>query len=350
MAFQQFTKCVEPENFEPRSRPKMVVTATAFAGIFATYALLTGHPWCALFAVEIAWCMFWILYCENWLYERLICLGGDVDAIGLVVKVDPPKFTWNLFDVDNDYVFNLLLQCTGFGVQEGDAELQNSPYGVLIENKPVILALGSKVPGYKKNGFMVPEDPPNSATLHCEMEGSVIHDYYLFLQAMLGITVLAFALCVLLPHWISLLSWILIILAVLIVGGMYESQVTHPGSPSDVNPDIATIHKDQDVLYVHGTWVYDPLHEGYNEIHPVKTCLKIGCWNSNWANTNPDPNAGPTEYDKNCLPGGGGGVILRLRNALEEARADVTIANQKLPEHQWRFHPLIDACVPDVIL
>lgn len=352
MAVQQFTRCIEPERFEPRSRPKMAAMAAVFAGTFAAYALLTGHPLCALFAIQLWTCMLWILYCENWLYERLICIGGDVEAIGLVVKLDPPKFTGKFWDVDNDYCFNLLLQCAGAGVQEGDPELQNSPYGVLIENKPVILALGSKVPGYKNNGYMVPADPPNSATLHCELEGSVIHDYYLLMQALLGITVLAFAACMILPPWLSWISWlILAILLGLTFIGMYGSQFTHPGSPSDVNPDLPTIHKNEDVLYVQGTWVYDPLHDGYNEIHPVKVCCKIGCWNFNWANTNCDPDKGPTEYDKHCLPGGGtNGIILRLRNALEEARAELTIANQKLPEHQWRFHPDLDGCIREVIL
>jgi len=27
---------------------------------------------------------------------------------------------------------------------------------------------------------------------------------------------------------------------------------------------------------VSGTWVYDSAHEGWNEIHPIKKCLRLG--------------------------------------------------------------------------
>ncbi|SRR6266436_510483 len=351
MAIQQFTKCVAPEKFETRSLPAMAAAAVAFASPFAAYALLTGHPLCALFAIELWTCMVWILYCENWLYERLICLGDFRDAVGMVIQVDEPKFTWKFWNPDNDYCFNLLLQCTEFGVQEGNPALQDSPYGELIKNQDVIKALGSKVPdkgGYETDGYMVPlktpglQNSPKSATLHCELEGSVVHDLNLIMKILLGITVLAFAVCMILPPWLSWVSWLILgILAILIFVGMYGSELYHPGSPSDVNPDLPTIHTGNaeglgaDILYVQGTWVYDPLHEGWNEIHPVTFCSKVGTWDGDWD-------------DYNCT--GTPGIILRLRNALEEARADETIANQKLPENQWRFHPDLDGCTREVIL
>jgi hypothetical protein len=71
------------------------------------------------------------------------------------------------------------------------------------------------------------------------------------------------------------------------------------GSPTDVDPslgDLQPIKLDPntdkplagaDIVYVRGTWVYDSLHEGWNEIHPVKVCAKVGTWTGDWATQPP---------------------------------------------------------------
>jgi len=276
----------------------------------------------------------------------------------MVINVDPPRFKVNLFDPDNDYTFDLLLQCTEFGVEAGDPALEASPYGVLIEERPVILALKPKVPGYISHGNIISANNTKSATLHCEFEGSVVHDLYLVMKALLGITALAFAACLIVPLIVSVI--ILIVLGILILLGLIGTQLTHPGSPSDVNPDLPTIHSNHedsdgnlrgaDVLYVQGTWIYDTLHDGHNEIHPIKACCKIGCWNGDWTNTNCHPEEGPTGYDRACLGTTEPPIILRLRKGFEEAQAEETLANQGRPEHQWHFHPDLDGCVAEVIL
>ncbi|CAN5551159.1 hypothetical protein BH20ACI3_BH20ACI3_32360 [soil metagenome] len=352
MALQHFTRCIEPERFRRRSIPGMVAMAGVFAAPFIAFAIVSGHPFCLAFALLMGHWMYWILYAENWLFERLICLGGDREAIGLAIYVSEPRgisLSTDTFDFDNDYSINVLLQCTELGVKEADQALRDSPYGGLIRNQTLITDLGSEVPGYEKNGYDLGDhDPTGSATLHCEFEGSGNHDQYLLAQAMLGIATAAFAVCIFVPWWVSLIILILLFLAGLI--GMLINKVGHPGSPSDVNPGLPTIHKDQDVLYIQGTWVYDPLHEGYNEIHPIKVCCKIGCWKGDWINTNCEPNGGPTGYDDACLSSTEPPIILRLRNGFKEAQAEETLANQKRPEHQWHFHPDLDGCAPQVIL
>ena len=352
MAPQQFTKCIAPELFRRRSLPGMVAMAGVFAAPFITFAIVSGHPLCLAFALLMGHWMYWILYCENFLFERLICLGEDVVAVGLAIHVSEPRgisLSPDTFDFDNDYSINILLQCTEPGVKEADPALRDSPYGELIRNQTLITDLGSEVPGYEKNGYDLGDaDPTGSATLHCEFEGSGVHDQYLFAQAMLGITGLAFAACIIVPWWVSLIILIALFLAGLI--GMLINKVGHPGSPSDVNDDVATIQKDQDVLYIQGTWVYDPLHEGYNEIHPVKACMKIGCWKGDWTNTNCEPNGGPTEYDLACTGTPEPPILLRLQQGFQEAQADETQANQARPEHQWQLHPDLDGCASDIIL
>jgi len=87
---------------------------------------------------------------------------------------------------------------------------------------------------------------------------------------------------------------VLLIMLLAFVIGKYASA----GSPADVNPHIGDLHAIEldanqkplpgaDIIYVRGTWVYDSLHEGWNEIHPVKACTKVGTWTGNWATQPP---------------------------------------------------------------
>ena len=62
-------------------------------------------------------------------------------------------------------------------------------------------------------------------TLHAEFEGSGNHDQYLFAQAMSGIATVAFAVCIFVPTWISILILILLGLAGLI---LYAHQQGRP--------------------------------------------------------------------------------------------------------------------------
>jgi hypothetical protein len=63
-----------------------------------------------------AGCTAGIAYCQWWLNQRLICLGGDRGALGAVFNVEPPETDWAIWDgaaylgaYDTDYSFNLLL-------------------------------------------------------------------------------------------------------------------------------------------------------------------------------------------------------------------------------------------------
>ena len=75
--------------------------------MMAALAIAEGEPWCALFAIEppmAGSCPF----CEWWLYDRLICLGGDRSAIGMLVTIEPVTGKSGLGEFDTDYSINLL--------------------------------------------------------------------------------------------------------------------------------------------------------------------------------------------------------------------------------------------------
>jgi hypothetical protein len=221
------------------------------------------------------------------------------------------------------------------------------PYGHLIAAQPGVTAIGLGTRGSfakdKASGKL-------AAVLHAEFEGDGNYKMLLASKVLLAFAIYALVACIFLP-WpvdlilggiIALISLLGLLLASLL-GGFGG------GSPSDVNGgDLQTNTTDPEtgqavnasVIYVAGTWVYDTLHEGWNEIHPIKECCIVGCWKGDWSDyTCGDEDTPPPPPD----------IILRLRKGFQEAKTDETLANQARPEHQWRFHPDIDGCASDII-
>jgi hypothetical protein len=341
VAFRQFTQCVQPADWKPRSYWMISLPSLILGPAAALLALAMGMPWCLLIVAEISGLVWLIAYCRHFLYHRLICLGRDRDVIGAVVSVSPPP-PFTEFDWDNDYSINLLLQNTEYGVKQEVAQ-ESQPYGELIAPQDVITnpPVSRKTPGhYARDEFGT---GLCCATLHAEFEGAGNYDLLQISQAMLAFALAALAACVFLP-WPAnvILGWGLGLLALLgwLIGAIL-SKTVREGDPSDVDPDIGTLHTNDkpgddglgrgaDIVYVQGTWVYDPLHDGWNEIHPIKICTKIGTWDGSWSEQAPD-------------------IILRARNGFESAQADETRANQRRPEHNWLVHPELDGCDPVVI-
>ena len=332
MAFKQYTRCIPPSEYISLDRAILITTqALLVGGTAAAIAIAAAHPICLIIALEITAIAAVVAYCRNWLYHRLLCLGGDRDVIGVIASISPPSPAMFDFDWDTDYSINLLLENTEFGVTQAQAE-QSTPYGYLIAPQDGVTAVGRATPGHtaldKATG-------KTSAILHCEFEGAGNYHLLLGAEAALGLAIAALIACIALPFPADLILALAALLA-LILGGLLGN--SDFGSPSDVDAGELHTNTDEnggygagaDILYVQGTWVYDPLHEGWNEIHPIKICTKVGKWDGDWS-TPPD-------------------VILRARNGFEVAQAEETRANQARPENQWRVHPDLDGCAPDIII
>lgn len=336
MAFKQYTRCIQPREYIKDLDHRLValVQSLLVTGTGGAVALVQGRLDCWPILLALLGITWVLAYCRLFLYERLICLGGDRDAVGVVVSVDGSHIGGF---PDNDFNVNLLPEPSEFGALRAEVEV-STPYGYLVHEQDKIRDAGLPTAGHDNKDEATDK---TSETLHCEFEGGGA--YALLLGAEIGFALAAAALilCVYLPPIpglqtvISVLA-LLALLAVLL-GGLIGLGTS--GSPSDVDSNLGEIRVNSngnngmgagaDILYISGTWVYDPWHEGWNEIHPVKICTKVGTWDGDW-DLPPD-------------------VIFRLRTQFELAGSAETKAAQARPEHAWAVHPALDGCASVVI-
>lgn len=291
MAFRQYTRCVPPADFVSFSRLARITVVAVFSGALAALiAIVASEPWSALIGLEIGGLAALIAYCRIWLNNRLICIEDEVEVVGVVASLSPPSRSLRDLDWDNDYSVNLLLQEAPFGATQAQAE-QSQPYGGLVAPHHTISAIGRATPGHAAQHGTGP-NRILSFGLHVEFEGR--GNKTLFDAAVVA---LAFAIAALAAGllWSGQAAAILAAVSALIMLlAAVLGKFVGAGSPADIDPSLGDLHPIEldannkplpgaDILYVRGTWVYDSLHEGWNEIHPVKVCAKVGTWTGNWA-------------------------------------------------------------------
>jgi hypothetical protein len=323
MAYRQYTKCVGVGNYIGYSAVQVLIGAALGAiPLLAGASVVPGVLLILLTAI--------LAYCRWWLYGRLICLGGDVCAVGYVLTVEPPSEKSFLDRFDTDFSFNLVPAPNRLGATQ--AEVEASFQGNLVAEPSGIKANNLDWAGHSAAQW---SNYPQTAVLHCEFEGGGVYDLMIAVLAALAFAAAAAIVCAIpVFGWIACLILNLIAAAITLVGIVVG--LTDTASPSDIDPNLGELHvndptgRGADILVVQGTWVYDSAHEGWNEIHPIKHCQRIGTYEGNW-----------NDY--------GDGTALRNRwcEAVGQASDPLTIANQDKPENTWTIHPVIDGCQPD---
>jgi hypothetical protein len=347
MAFRQFTKCVSPGNYIGALAAQIIVAAAIGAIplimglVFGALALGPG-----VLAAMMIPLLAIIAYCRWWLFDRLICLDGDVCAVGRVLGVEPPEDKSGFDAFDTDYSVNLLLAPHVVG--DTQAIVENDGFqGNLIKKQPPIAARNLEFTGETSQVF---SSDPKSAVLHAEFEGGGVYDLLLACLAALGwdaaATVAAVIICAIpIIGWIACLIISLIFAAVtaaIVAVGMAVA-LGDKGNPNDVNANLGNIEQGKDLLVVQGTWVYDSAHTGWNEIHPIKHCQRIGTWAGSWE----------AAFDtiRNLVPANvtvDAGVYAKFWcAAITDATAPGTKTGQARPENHWEIHPDIDGCDAD---
>jgi len=296
MAYRQYTRCVSPGDFVSSSRLARITVVAVFCGVLAALiAIVAGEPWSALIGLEIGGLAALIAYCRIWLNNRLICIEeDDVEVVGVVASLSPPSRSLRDLDWDNDYTVNLLLQDAPFGATQVQAE-QSQPFGGLVAPHHTISAIGRATPGHAAQHEAGPSRIL-SFGLHVEFEGR--GNRTLFDTAVVAVAVAIAALTAGLLGSGKAAAILAAISALIILLAATIGKFVGAGSPADVDPKLGDLHPIKldtnntplpgaDIVYMRGTWVYDPLHEGWNEIHPVKACAKVGTWTGNWATQPP---------------------------------------------------------------
>jgi len=341
MAFRQFTSCVKPGNyvdlgFNPVGISFTILMTGVYLLIAFAIASIAGGTPAILAALAVVASL--ITYLEWWLHGRLICLGdhgGDNCAIiGMVLShghSDPTKKAG-----DNDYTMNVLLAPGPLNLNSPVADYHLPPQGHLVTESQEIMNIGrSYVQDADHQKYL--------KHLHCEFEGSGIQDMLDSANVVFGFLLIALAVPWPLNLFVALLAAIIAIFSAL-TGIFANRGAPGSGNPLDVSPNLGTMDS-RDVIVVKGDWIYDSLHDGWNEIHAVHDCQIIGHladeqgWNDftyTDLNTGVDFKLDTKENVENFRK--------FWCEALKGAEQAEEGGNRDDPKHDWGIHPSIDGC------
>ncbi len=396
MSYEHYTRCVDVGSKKYPGNPMVVAVLAALATLVAGGGLT---PYTAIPLLLIV-----IGYCAWWLYDRLICLGGERCAIGLLGVVEPPDKKKGPDKLDTDYSINLVLaphqyqelppgylgaplppppvgksskdwaeekykealhrQIADDGLQGGlikEATTTGDKKTLLGAKRYDFAGYFSTISGWQVNYTWQPY-------LHCEFEGGGVYKLMRASEAALAFATAAAVVCA-----IPVVGWIACavlsaVAALIFLLGLVNALNDH-GVPSVLDPatgqTTSDLHPGRDILFVKGDWVFDTAHEGWNEIHPIKLCIRVatavyphtdvvdwdraiapylvglGRWqwdSSNPADLKPIKLDGPPKRDDWthwvaawCAQAGLAG-------------SSATRAAQLQAANQWQVHPLVDGC------
>jgi hypothetical protein len=182
--------------------------------------------------------------------------------------------------------------------------------------------------------------------LHCEFEGNGIYLLLNLLIAVLALLVAALA------FWpVAILAAIIALLFLLFRVILGNPGQVGSGNPLDVNPNLGSLDKG-DVVVVKGEWIYDSLHAGWNEIHPVRACQKIGRleMGQKFKDFSYTDQETQITFTLDSIEN-----VKTFRDfwcgMLKGAEDAENGGSKDNPQHDWGIHPTVDGCKPpDIIL
>jgi hypothetical protein len=369
-----YTNCVEADSYEPTSQYlKAALAGIITAAISVAIVAATGIPWLIPFAVELTAMAGGLAYCDWWLNDRLICLPGDETAttgppvdvcmVGMFVSSDQDPVSAIPFavgDLDNDWTMDLVVYGTEPGQPNNILQVEDTAMTTLI---PKTQGVGQTGLSFENNGqgqttsWLIRNlytgqsmEQANGGTtftsyiLHAEVEGPGIKDFQSWLTALFFATVAALlvalavsALPVVGPAVAAILAALMFLLSLL---GFYMSESDQANQPNPTGPNGSQAIPIQGpsglngaqpatVLCVIGRWSYDSAHDGWNEIHPVKSVQVLGTMDG------ADPNgfSWGTAWADQC-------------QAMNAATSTATLVGQLQPANGWHIHPVLDGCGP----
>jgi len=402
----QYTTCVQPENYKDYViAPELIIAIPSIVAFIATGnipALVIALGAC-LSAFHTA-----VTYM---LHGKLICLPNADSAcvIGTVANIEEVGQDKILFAlIDNDFSINIVLQpfdteAFGSAAAPNQELARQGPQGNLLKVQPNMPLEDNGSPKYggyfstwihnhKNDQFYayegefeqdgikewVKEHPETFGNwwsyrtlrlpvVHCECEGSRIHDVLDALESFPGG---GSKFCK--KNWFT--KFLCKVVATLFLPYILAKVIYKWAAADGGDPDMARLDPGSgeievgDTLLIKGRWVYDAAHSGYNEIHAVSTIQKLlprsyglqvppdifGILYPTWCGlVRPiiaqlavaPPTTGPPSPGPH--PGKPPGQIIYFPNLLGMTpEQEELYNNQRRPDNRWQFHPAIDGCEP----
>lgn len=322
--YKQYTACSSPSGWMSAAAYVALATAVLAAGL-AVMGVASGL--CGLFLLEVFAAAGGVAFCDWWLNVRLVCLGGDESLIGMVVNVEAPSGKSWPGSMDSDFSMNMMVFPTTPGVDQAGVAA-SVPYGRLAKESD-----GTRDHVGFFRGEYGEANGVKTWGVHVEFEGAGMADFRIGLLVAYGLSYAAWIACIVIPQpfgaivgaILALLAFLAALFGSLFGAGDTASSGDVDGAPTEIHSPDPNTGFGADLLYVHGRWVFDSLHEGWNELHPIKVCTKVGSWTGAW----------PADIVD---------LQHRLDDAFTVAERDDIVKRQQQPEHRWTVHPLVDGC------
>jgi hypothetical protein len=304
MAFRHVTRCI-PVG-QQKSKIEVMLTygvpasiVGAIAGFLAQgqFGAVAGFAGTIPLAAVLG-------FCDWWFHYRLICIQDDQCAVGTVGLT---AVSTGITDPDLDFTINLVL-----------APINKDSLLLASEQIPLLPPLHRRFfqpqPGYPALGGVdenntVPEDSsifahgvdPGTTALHCEIEGNGFQTVckVATVAAVVGAVAgtaagaasgVAVAAGCAATGLFALLCLLVAAIVAAVVSALTSGAITgvgwvlgvaaggDKGSPADValEPGSGTVEIGDHVAIV-GDWIFDNAHDGWHELHPVKSLIKLHC-------------------------------------------------------------------------
>jgi hypothetical protein len=240
-------------------------------------------------------------FCDWWFHYRLICIKDDQCAVGTAGHT---AVSTGLGDPDLDFTINLILAPVNRESMLNAAD-QISLLGPQQKRyfEPQVDASGQSYPplGGIDENTTGGEGEAGTSGLHCEIEGNGMETVCTAatVAAVVGAiagTALGIAAGAAIAAGcaatgpFALLCLLLALLVALIVAALTSAAATgigwaigvaiggDEGSPADVaaEPGSGTVEVGDHVAIL-GDWIFDNAHDGWHELHPVKSLIRIPC-------------------------------------------------------------------------
>lgn len=280
--------------------------------------------------------------CAYLLGGKLVCIGLNQCVIGRILHIEEPGYGKSTFEhIDDDYCINILVSPWQAHLMDPHSETDGLPYDRYYVTFPEEGQLAQTGEGIS-SGVDVSLPGIKFEVLHCEFKGCRVHDFCQTAKTMASLAIVPGIVCAIPGFGQALCALAIFIWLIATVVALLDSWFgAHEGDPADVavDPNSGTLRVG-DCVVLTGDWVYDAAHEGWNEIHPVRSVQKISV-----DTFPPGVNCDSVFNDDPLLLNVFKTQVLdKYCDRLAEAGDALTHEEQRRPHSRWIYHPDVDGC------